>query len=138
MNSIILQIASRYLKVLLLAFAFIALIRGHNYPGGGFIGGLLAALSIVYGSLAFTTREIEKKLKVKPDHYIAAGILLILLSFLPSLIQSEPLMKGVWLTLVVPVIKEIKLGTPLLFDIGVFLAVIGVTLMFLFTLSTKD
>lgn len=138
MNSLILQIASKYLRPILLILGIIALLRGHNYPGGGFIGGLLAALSIVYSSLAFTSKEIKNRLLIKPQQYIGAGLLLTLVSFLPGLIKSEPLMKGVWVTLKFPLIDEIKLGTPFLFDAGVFLTVIGVALMFLFTLSTKE
>jgi len=135
MNSIILQIAAKYLKILFLSFAFIALIRGHNYPGGGFIGGLLAALYIVYNSLAFTSRQIKQQLRVRPEHYMGAGLICALLSFLPSLLSGAPLMKGIWLSLNTSIMGEIKLGTPLLFDIGIFLTVMGVTLLFLFTLS---
>ncbi len=137
MNSIILQLAAKYLKILFLLFALIALIRGHNYPGGGFIGGLLAALYIVYDSLAFTSQQIEKKLRIHPEQYIGAGLLCALLSFIPGIYSGSSLMKGVWLSLDIPVIGVTKLGTPLLFDIGVFLTVMGVTLLFLFTLSTK-
>lgn len=138
MNSPILQIASKYLKPILLFLGIIALLRGHNYPGGGFIGGLLTALSIVYISLAFTSIETKNRLLIQPEHYIGVGLLLTLVSFLPSLLKSEPLMKGIWVTIKVPLINEVKLGTPFLFDIGVFLTVIGVTLMFLFTLSIKE
>ncbi len=137
MNSIILQIAAKYLKFLFLLIAFIAVFRGHNYPGGGFIGGLLAALYIVYYSLAFTTQQIKKQLKVRSEYYIGGGLLCALLSFLPSLLSGAPLMKGIWFSINTSVIGEIKLGTPLLFDIGVFFTVMGVTLMFLFTLSNK-
>lgn len=137
MNSIILQIASKYIRIILMIAAFIALARGHNYPGGGFIGGLLAALSIVFASLAFTSEKIKKELWVQPRHYIGSGLFLIILSIIPSLVKGEPLMKGIWVILNVPLINEIKLGTPFLFDVGVFMAVIGVTLMFLFTLSMK-
>ncbi|MGQ1788144.1 MULTISPECIES: MnhB domain-containing protein [unclassified Saccharicrinis] len=137
MNSIILQIASKYLKIIFLSFAFIALYRGHNYPGGGFIGGLLASLYIVYDSLAFTSQQIKKKLRVRPESYMGMGLTCALLSFLPSLLTGAPLMKGTWLSLNIAMLGEIKLGTPLLFDIGVFFTVMGVTLMFLFTLSIK-
>ncbi len=138
MNSVILQIAAKYLKILFLLFAFIALIRGHNSPGGGFIGGLLAALYIVYNSLAFTSQQIKKQLKVKPEHYMGAGLACALMSFLPSIFSGAPLMKGTWLSLNSSIFGEIKLGTPLLFDLGVFLTVMGVTLLFLFILSIKE
>ncbi|MCG8581371.1 MAG: hypothetical protein MI866_15720 [Bacteroidales bacterium] len=137
MNSVILQLAAKYLRILFLSFALIALVRGHNFPGGGFIGGLLAALYIVYDSLAFTTQQIKKELIVRPEHYIGSGLVCVLLSFLPSVLSGSPLMQGKWLSLDIPLIGVTKLGTPLLFDVGVFLTVMGVTLLFLFTLSTK-
>jgi multicomponent Na+:H+ antiporter subunit B len=138
MNSLILQIAARYLKALFLIFALLALFRGHNQPGGGFIGGLLAALSIVYSSLAYTALEIKNKLKMKPEYYIALGLICMLTSTVPGIITGNSVMKGVWLKLEIPMLLTLKLGTPLLFDIGVFLTVIGVTLLFFFTLSTKE
>jgi len=137
MNSILLQIAAKYLKILFLSFAFIALIRGHNHPGGGFIGGLLAALYIVYNSLAFTSRQSKQQLKIRPEHYMGAGLTCALLSFLPGIFSGTTLMKGIWWSINTSLFGEIKLGTPLLFDIGVFLTVMGVTLLFLFTLSIK-
>lgn len=136
MNSVILQIAAKYVRWLLVFFAIVALIRGHNHPGGGFIGGLLVALSIIFYSFAFDAKTANGKLKLQPEGYIAFGLLLILLSVLPGLIQKEFLMAGVWITIELPIFGALKLGTPFLFDIGIFLAVIGVTLMFFFSLNT--
>ena len=138
MNSQILQLATPYVRTLLLVFAFLALLRGHNHPGGGFIAGLLASLSVVFNCYAYSVRKVREKLKIQPAHYMGAGLFLLLLSVLPGLIWKGSLMEGVWYTLTLRNIAEIKLGTPLLFDIGVFLTVIGVTLQFLFTLTSKD
>ncbi len=135
MNSIILQIAAKYIKGLLLIFAFLALLRGHNYPGGGFIGGLIAALSAIYLSLAYNAQEVRDRMKIQPQLYIALGLFTIALSFLPGVMQHLPLMKGVWLNLELPIIGGLKLGTPFLFDIGVFLTVVGVTFLFYFSLT---
>lgn len=138
MNSIILQIAAKYIKGLLVAFAIIALLRGHNYPGGGFIGGLIAALSVIYYSLAFNAKLVREKLVIQPHIYIAFGLSAVLISFLPSIINDLVLMKGVWLKLQIPFIGVIKLGTPFVFDIGVFLTVIGVTFLFYFSLTEAE
>jgi len=138
MNSVILQIAARYIKGLLILFAIIALLRGHNYPGGGFIGGLLAALSVVYYGFAFSAKQVRDTLKIAPVNYLALGLLLVVLSFIPSITNQLELMQGVWLKLQIPVLGELKLGTPFLFDIGVFLTVIGVTLMFFFSLTKVE
>lgn len=137
MNSAILQIAARYLKWILFVFAVLALYRGHNHPGGGFIGGLMAGLAIVYRGFAYNSFQIKEELKDRPERYIALGLAIILLSFVPSLIKNVTLMTGIWISIPLPFGEELKLGTPFLFDIGVFFTVIGVTLMFVFSLTQK-
>ncbi len=138
MNSIILQIATRYLKTIFLIFAVIALWQGHNHPGGGFIGGLIASLATVYSSIAYTNKTIRSRIKVKPTYFIGIGLICALTSLLPSILLGSPIMKGYWVVFDMPVFGLIKLGTPLIFDIGVFFTVIGITLMFLFTLSINE
>ena len=136
MNSVILQIASKYVKWILVFFALIALYRGHNSPGGGFIGGLLVGLSVIFYSFAFNAPKAKNALKIQPEGYIALGLLLILISVLPGFFMKQIFMAGVWISIPIPLLGDIKLGTPFLFDIGVFLAVVGVTLLFFFTLSS--
>lgn len=133
MNAYLLQIAEKYVRWFLLIIALIALLRGHNLPGGGFIGGLLAALSVVFRGLAYTPQYAREKLFMSPENYMGLGLLLIILSFLPSLVFSEPFLTGYWLNINLAPELVLKLGTPLLFDVGVFFSVIGVTLTFLFS-----
>ncbi len=135
MNSVILQIAAKYVRWLLVFFAIVALYRGHNHPGGGFIGGLLVSLSVIFYSLAYDAERAKQKLMLQPGTQIFIGLLLILISVLPGLFQKGTLMAGIWTSISIPVLGEIKLGTPFLFDIGVFFAVIGVTVMFFFSLK---
>ena len=136
MNSVILQIAAKYVRWLLVFFAIVALYRGHNHPGGGFIGGLLVALSVIFYSLAFNAKKAKEKLMLQPESNIALGLILILISVLPGLFQKQ-FFNGRSMDKYYrfPVLGELKLGTPFLFDIGVFFAVIGVTLMFFFSLK---
>jgi multicomponent Na+:H+ antiporter subunit B len=135
MNSIILQIAQRYVRYLLLFFALFALLRGHNHPGGGFIAGLLAGLSLVMKGFAYDIEIVARQMKWSPNRFMALGLLLIILSTLPSLIHGLSFMKGYWLQFVIPLIGDVKVGTPLLFDTGVFFSVIGVIRMFFFSLK---
>jgi len=132
MNSHILQIASKYVTTLLLFFGIVALFRGHNYPGGGFIGGLLVGLAIAYKAFAFTPRIALAYLKVKPEALISIGLAIVVLSFVPSIAIGQEGMKGLWFSLDL-VFTKLKLGTPTIFDIGVFLVVVGVSLLFTFT-----
>jgi len=138
MNSVILQIAQRYVRFLLLFFAVIALLRGHNHPGGGFIAGLLAGLSIVMKGFAFDIEQVRRQMKLSPSGFIGTGLVLIVVSTLPSLLAGNAFMSGSWTTISMPLGVDLKLGTPLLFDTGVFFAVIGVTLMFLFSLTKSE
>ncbi len=137
MNSVILQIASKYVRALLLIFALIVLFRGHNHPGGGFIGGMLAGLSVAYRGFAYQQEEVRNNTKIQPEYYIAFGFFLILVSMVPSLIMGHDLMTGEWLKLNT-FLGQIKLGTPLIFDVGVFSAVIGVTILFMFSLNRQN
>lgn len=135
MNSILLQIASKYVKWILVVFALIALFRGHNQPGGGFIGGLLVGLSVVFDSLASNAHIARQKLKIQPEAYIASGLFLVVVSTIPGLFLKDLIMTGVWTSIPIPLVGDFKIGTPFIFDIGVFMAVIGVTLLFFFTLN---
>jgi multicomponent Na+:H+ antiporter subunit B len=135
MNSNILQIAQRYVRSILLVFAVIALLRGHNNPGGGFIAGLLAGLSMVMKGFAYDVEVVAREMKFPPANFMAFGLMLILLSTLPALIDGASFMKGFWLQLDLPLLGELKLGTPLLFDMGVFFGVIGITRSFFFSLK---
>ncbi len=137
MNSVILQIASKYVRWLLIIFSVIMLIRGHNLPGGGFIGGMLAGLSLAYKGFAYTPGILEKEMKIKPEYIMAFGLLLIFISVWPGILLKTALMEGVWFTIPFPFTEGYKFGTPFLFDIGVYFVVIGVTVLFLFSLTEK-
>ena len=134
MTSSILQTAARVLMPLLLLFAVFLLLRGHNQPGGGFVGGLVVASSFVLYTIAFGVVAARRALLVKPSTLLGVGPLIALASGLPGVVGGRPFMSAVWTT--VPAGSAvIDLGTPLIFDIGVFLAVIGVVLTIVFTLA---
>lgn len=111
------------------------MLRGHNYPGGGFIGGLLAGLAIVFQSLAYDVETVRKKMKLSPQSFIGIGLAIAAISLLPSIIGGAELMQAYWVKLQITESYVLKLGTPLIFDIGIFFSVIGIVLMFIFNLS---
>jgi multicomponent Na+:H+ antiporter subunit B len=137
MNSVILQIASKYVRLILLVFAVLALFRGHNHPGGGFIGGLLGGLAFVFSSFAHSSDYVRKRLLLRPSLLVAMGLAIVLLSMAASLLVDAAFMKGLWTEIRLPLEMSVKLGTPLLFDLGVFLSVMGVGLMFLLNLDMR-
>ena len=134
MTSTILQTATRLLMPLLLLFAVFLLFRGHNQPGGGFVGGLVVASSFVLYSIAFGVDAARRALLIRPSTLLGAGLLIAFVSGIPGVIEGRPFMSAVWTTLGTGS-AAIDVGTTLIFDIGVFLAVIGVVLTIVFTLA---
>ncbi|MFM2044643.1 MAG: Na(+)/H(+) antiporter subunit [Pseudomonadota bacterium] len=130
MHSLILQTTTRFLLVLMLIFALFILWRGHNEPGGGFIGGLIAATAFALHGAAFGVAEMRKVLMVSPRTIIGAGLIAAIISGFFALWGGapglEPYMTGRWIvTYNEAGEKTFAVGTPVLFDIGVFLVVIG-------------
>jgi multicomponent Na+:H+ antiporter subunit B len=134
MTSSILQTAARVLMPLLLLFAVFLLLRGHNQPGGGFVGGLVVAASFVLYSIAFGVDAARRALLVDPATLLGSGLLVAFVSGLPGLLAGRPFMSAVWTTMDLGG-SAVHVGTPLIFDVGVFLAVIGVVLTIVFTLA---
>ena len=134
MTSTILQTAARMLMPLLLLFAVFLLLRGHNQPGGGFVAGLVVASSFVLYSIAFGIDAGRRAVLVRPATLLGLGPLVALTSGLPALLTGQPFMTALWTEVRVGAFA-VALGTPLVFDVGVFLAVIGVVLTIVFTLA---
>jgi len=128
----IFRIAATKLRPLLLILSLIVLYRGHQQPGGGFIGGLMAASAYILYALAFNSAEARRKLPLSTSALLGTGLAVILVSGLLSVLAGEPFMTGMWATVHLPFGQALHLGTPVLFDAGVYLAVIGVLLTIMF------
>ena len=133
MRTVILHTTVRLLMPLFFIFSVLLLFRGHNLPGGGFIGGLLAASALFLHSVVVGGAQTLKRSHLNPRIIIAVGLLAALVSVLISLFLGLTLFTGVWSTFQLPLIG--KLGTPMLFDIGVYLVVVGVILNITFVLT---
>jgi multicomponent Na+:H+ antiporter subunit B len=127
-NSLILRVATRFMLPLLLLFSVFLLLRGHNEPGGGFSGGLVAAAAFVLYGFAFGAPEAGRALGANPRSLIGAGLLVAVGSGIVALLAGRPLLTGLWAQVSLPGFGNLHVGTPLLFDIAVYLVVIGVTL----------
>jgi multicomponent Na+:H+ antiporter subunit B len=131
MTSLILRTATRMLMPLLLLFGLFLLLRGHNAPGGGFAGGLIVSAAYALHTFAFGVAAARRALLVDPSRLIGAGLLLALGSGLLPLTLDRAFLTSLWLG------SGSGIGTPLLFDLGVFLVVIGVVLTMTFTLAEE-
>jgi multicomponent Na+:H+ antiporter subunit A len=127
----IFQTGVRLLMPLLLLFALFLLLRGHNEPGGGFVGGLVAAAALSLFMIAFGVKQARHALRLHPMALLGGGLLIAFISGVPALAGGQPFMTSQWL------MNPIALGTPVLFDIGVFGVVTGVVLMMIFYLAEE-
>lgn len=130
--SVILSTAIRYMLPLMLIFSIFILLRGHHEPGGGFIGGLVAAAAFALYSFTNNLTEVRQALHVEPRTLIGVGLLIAVSSASLSLFKGLPFMTGLWLSQPLPVLG--KIGTPVIFDMGVYIVVVGVTLLIIFSL----
>jgi multisubunit Na+/H+ antiporter MnhB subunit len=130
-TSSIFRTAARLLMPLLLLFAVFLLLRGHNEPGGGFVGGLDAAAAFSLYAIAFGVQRARQALLLRPVTLLGLGLLIALLSGLPAAMLGQPFLTAQW------TFAPIAVGTPALFDTGVFLVVAGVVLSMFFTLAEE-
>lgn len=135
-RSVLLATAVRYLMPLMVIFSIFLLLRGHNEVGGGFVGGLVAASALMLYGIAISPAAARALMPIEPRLLIGLGLLIALGSGLMSVLAGRPFMTGLWLKMPLPVIG--KVGTPLLFDTGVYLVVIGVVMWILLTLAEEE
>lgn len=136
--SLILETATRYLLPLLVLFSIFLLFEGHHEPGGGFVGGLMAAAPIALVALAYNVRTAKRLLYIAPHQLMGVGLLAAGASGILSLIQGVPFLTALWGHLPWLGGELIEVGTPLLFDFGVYLSVVGVVVLIVLTLAEED
>ncbi|MFD2244884.1 MnhB domain-containing protein [Pontibacter ruber] len=182
MRTIILSIAIRLLIPLFLFFSLYILFRGHNHPGGGFIGGLIGSIGFIFHAMVHGPQHtvntffrinfygyqhqptqsrsiylmrmmrvnrwrkrkrhyLERRnrnrglLHIEPIDLIAAGLFVATTSGMLGLFLQEPFMTARWVSFYLPFLG--RLGTPLLFDTGVYLLVMGIVLKITFVMAEE-
>ena len=132
-GSVLLRQGMKPLSALLLLMSLVLLWRGHNLPGGGFIGGLVAACAVVLLALGDGVERARRMLRVPPAVIAATGLALAAGAGVIGLVRGEAFLTGSWLF---P--GGLPLGSPLLFDVGVFLTVLGAVLHMLLRLLERE
>ncbi|HVL19855.1 MAG TPA: MnhB domain-containing protein [Amaricoccus sp.] len=133
MRSLILSTATRVLAPAILVVSVLVFLRGHNAPGGGFIGGLLAATAFALIEKAEGVAAARRALRLRPESIAAVGLGCALASGLWGGIGEGHFLKGVW-----PAVVEatgLPLSSVALFDLGVYLVVLGTVCAILFILE---
>lgn len=128
MNSQILSTAARITAPLMLAFSLFILLRGHNEPGGGFIGGLIAATAFAVFAKSDGTLAARRALRIDPITLSLLGLGAAALSGVWGWAAEGAFLAGAW-----PLLetgpdggkKGLPIGSILMFDVGVYLVVVG-------------
>lgn len=137
MKSLILETATRLIVGLMLMFSVFLMLRGHDEPGGGFVGGLVASTAFVVYALSHGPGAVRGALRFDPRAIAMVGLGLAILAGVIALVMGEDFLTGIWAKQKIGDV-ELPLGTPLLFDIGVYLVVVGSVLAMILALEEEE
>jgi multicomponent Na+:H+ antiporter subunit B len=135
MKTVILATTIRILIPLFIGFSVYVLFRGHNDPGGGFIGGLIGSIALVFHAMTHGAALTRRLIRITPVHLMALGLVSAASSMVFSLFAGKGFLTSLWADFYLPVIG--RPGTPILFDVGVYLLVTGVVLQVTFLMSEE-
>jgi multicomponent Na+:H+ antiporter subunit A len=135
--SVVLETAVRLVFHTVLVFGVYLLFAGHNQPGGGFVGGLVAGCAFVLRYAATGRPGIDRAVPVDPALPLGAGLLLAAGTGAAAWLFGAEFLESGKLELDVPVLGVVKATSALPFDTGVFLVVVGLVLVMLRTLGAE-
>ncbi|MGY1610241.1 Na+/H+ antiporter subunit A [Geodermatophilus sp. SYSU D00700] len=136
-RSVVLEVVTRILFHTIVVFSLYLLFSGHNEPGGGFAGGLVAGLALVLRYLAGGRYELGEAAPVAPGLLLGSGLLFAGGTGVVGLALGAGVLETAILEATVPVLGDVKLVTSLFFDIGVYLIVVGLVLDVLRSLGAE-
>ncbi|MFC4126149.1 Na+/H+ antiporter subunit A [Nocardia rhizosphaerae] len=136
-RSMVLQITTRLIFPTIMVLSVYFFFSGHNAPGGGFAGGLLAGLALTLRYLAGGPYELGEALPVDAGHLLGAGLTLAAGTATASLLLGAPPLSSAIVEVTLPILGDIKLVTALFFDLGVYLVVVGLVLDVLRSLGAR-
>jgi multicomponent Na+:H+ antiporter subunit B len=137
MQTVIFRTAAPYLASLMVLFSVFVLLRGHNEPGGGFIGGLIAASAFAIYGIACGVTPVRRAMYFHPMAVSGFGLFLSAVSGLVSLLNGVPFLTGLWTKLYLPGVT-VDLSTVIFFDFGVYFVVVGAITSIALALEERD
>ncbi|QEE12972.1 monovalent cation/H+ antiporter subunit A [Bartonella krasnovii] len=127
-----------WLFSVIIAFSFYLFVRGHDLPGGGFVGGVTLAIGFILQYLARDIRWVENHLRVLPLRWMGFGLLLSVVTGAGALFVGYPFLTSFFQYIHMPLIGKIPIASAFLFDFGVFSLVLGATILILIALAHQS
>ncbi|MFG6120745.1 Na(+)/H(+) antiporter subunit B [Thalassobacillus sp. B23F22_16] len=134
-NDLILRTTTTLIAFILFGFSVYLFFAGHNKPGGGFIGGLMTSAAIILMYMAYGMESVAKIIPINFRVVIPIGLLIAVGTGVGSFIFGQPFLSQTFAYFQLPVLGKTELATALLFDLGVYLTVIGVTMTIILTIA---
>lgn len=134
-NDVILHTVTKVASLIIFTFSIHLFLRGHHYPGGGFIGGLTTASGIVLLYLSYDIESVRKVIPIDFKKVAAFGVLIAVFTGLGSLLFNHPFLTQAFGHFELPVFGDTELATAVIFDTGVALAVIGTSVSIILSIS---
>ena len=128
----------QWLFPVIIVVAVYLFMRGHDLPGGGFVGGLTMSIAFILQYMAGGTRWVEDRLRILPVIWIGSGLAIALLTGLGSWVFGYPFLTTYFQYVDIPWIGRVPMASALLFDLGVFLLVVGSTVLILIALAHQS
>ncbi|BBU38589.1 MAG: Na(+)/H(+) antiporter subunit B [Bacillaceae bacterium] len=137
-NDLILQTITKIVLFIVIIFSFHLFFAGHNAPGGGFIGGLITSGAIVLLLIAFDVKTVKAILPINYVKVAAFGLLIAILSGIGSFLFGVPFLSHTHGHVHIPVLGDTHLATAVIFDLGVYFVVVGVTMTIIQTIGETE
>lgn len=137
-NDLILRTTTSLIAFILFGFAIYLLLAGHNAPGGGFVGGLVASGAILLMYMSYGIEAVDKILPINFRTLIPIGLLIALSTGIGSFIFQVPFLSQTFDYFTVPIFGEVELATAMIFDLGVFMTVLGVTVTIILSIANDQ
>lgn len=137
-RSVILDVCVRAEFHTLVLVSLYLLFAGHNQPGGGFAGGLVASAAFCLLFVSGGEPAVQRMLRIRPTTFLGLGLLAAIGTGMVSMLLGDEFLESAIMKATLPVIGQVKGSSVLFFDIGVYLVVLGMVLLLLEQLGTTD
>ncbi|MBM6618337.1 Na(+)/H(+) antiporter subunit B [Bacillus suaedaesalsae] len=134
-NDLILKTTTNIIVFIILAFSFKLFLAGHNMPGGGFIGGLMTAGALILMYITYGIAPIKKMTRISFIFLIGLGLAIAVATGIGSFFFDQPFLSHTDDYFYLPILGKTHLATAVLFDIGVYLTVVGVTMTIILSIA---
>ncbi len=134
-HPLMMVVVTRVLMPIAIVVGLYIFLRGHNEPGGGFVAGLVIAIALLMQYMASGFAWTQERQRIEYHTMIGLGVVIAAATGVGAWLLGRPFLTSAYAYVHLPPIEEFELATAMLFDLGVFLTVLGAVMLMLYSLS---